>query len=35
MAQKYINDLERFIATNSREGKGSEIYLTGRKREEG
>lgn len=32
MAQKYINDLERFVATNSREGKGSEIYLTRGKR---
>ena len=33
MVQKYINDLERLIATNLKEGKRSERYLT--KRREG
>jgi len=28
MVQKYINDLRGLIATDSKEGRGSEIYLT-------
>jgi len=35
VVQKYINDLRGLVATDSKEGKGREIYLAARGQELG